>query len=311
MSFAAVFPGQGSQSLGMLGELAAAHPEVQQTFSEASQALGYDLWVLTQQGPEDRLNSTQQTQPALLAAGVGAWRAWKAAGGKDPSAMAGHSLGEYTALVCAGAMDFKAAIKLVEFRGLAMQEAVPAGQGAMAAIIGLDDDAVRAACVEAAEGEVVEAVNFNAPGQVVIAGTTAAVQRAGELCKAKGAKRALPLPVSAPSHCALMKPAAERLAQKLATLEIGAPRIPVLHNVDVSVHAKPDEIRAALKAQLHSPVRWVETVQKFARDGAMRQLEFGPGRVLAGLARRIDKSVEAYPVYDPTTLQAALAAVGA
>ena len=311
MSFAAVFPGQGSQSLGMLGELAAAHPEVQQTFSEASQALGYDLWVLTQQGPEDRLNSTQQTQPALLAAGVGAWRAWKAAGGKDPSAMAGHSLGEYTALVCAGAMDFKAAIKLVEFRGLAMQEAVPAGQGAMAAIIGLDDDAVRAACVEAAEGEVVEAVNFNAPGQVVIAGTTAAVQRAGELCKAKGAKRALPLPVSAPSHCALMKPAAERLAQKLATLEIGAPRIPVLHNVDVSVHAKPDEIRAALKAQLHSPVRWVETVQKLARDGAMRQLEFGPGRVLAGLARRIDKSVEAYPVYDPTTLQAALAAVGA
>jgi [acyl-carrier-protein] S-malonyltransferase len=225
--------------------------------------------------------------------------------------MAGHSLGEYTALVCAGAMDFKAAIKLVEFRGLTMQEAVPAGQGAMAAIIGLDDDSVRAACAEAAQGEVVEAVNFNAPGQVVIAGTKTAVERAGEVCKAKGAKRALPLPVSAPSHCALMKPAAERLAQKLATLDIQPPRIPVLHNVDVSAHAKPDEIRAVLKAQLHSPVRWVETVQKLARDGAVKQIEFGPGRVLAGLARRIDKTVEAYPVYDPTTLQAALAAAGA
>jgi [acyl-carrier-protein] S-malonyltransferase len=311
MSFAAVFPGQGSQAIGMLGELSPAHPEVQQTFAEASVALGYDLWTLCQQGPEERLNSTQQTQPALLAAGVATWRVWKASGGADPSAMAGHSLGEYTALVCAGAMDFKSAIKLVEFRGLAMQEAVPAGQGAMAAIIGLDDDAVRAACAEAAQGEVVEAVNFNAPGQVVIAGQTAAVLRAGELCKAKGAKRALPLPVSAPSHCALMRPAAERLAAKLATMDIQPPRIPVLHNVDVSAHAEPDEIRAALKAQLHSPVRWVETVQKLARDGAVKQIEFGPGRVLAGLARRIDKTVEAYPVYDPTTLQAALAAAGA
>ncbi|HEY3859039.1 MAG TPA: ACP S-malonyltransferase [Gammaproteobacteria bacterium] len=311
MSFAAVFPGQGSQAIGMLGELGSAHPEVQQIFAEASSVLGYDLWTLCQQGPEERLNSTQQTQPALLAAGVATWRVWKAVGGADPSAMAGHSLGEYTALVCAGAMDFKATIKLVEFRGLAMQEAVPAGQGAMAAIIGLDDDSVRAACAEAAQGEVVEAVNFNAPGQVVIAGTKAAVERAGEVCKAKGAKRALPLPVSAPSHCALMKPAAERLAQKLATLDIQPPRIPVLHNVDVSAHAKPDEIRAALKAQLYSPVRWVETVQKLARDGAVKQIEFGPGRVLAGLARRIDKSVEAYSVYDPTTLQAALAAAGA
>lgn len=311
MSFAAVFPGQGSQSIGMLGELAAAHPEVQQTFAEASQALGYDLWALTQQGPEERLNSTQQTQPALLAAGVAAWRVWKAAGGRDPSAMAGHSLGEYTALVCAGAMDFKDTVKLVEFRGLAMQEAVPAGQGAMAAIIGLDDDAVRAACAEAAQGDVVEAVNFNAPGQVVIAGSKAAVERAGEACKARGAKRALPLPVSAPSHCALMLPAAERLAQKLAALDIKAPRIPVIHNVDVSSHSNPDEIRAALKAQLHSPVRWVETVQKLAGDGLMKQVEFGPGKVLVGLAKRIDKSVECLPVYDPSTLQAALAAAGA
>ncbi|MGE5625739.1 MAG: ACP S-malonyltransferase [Bacillota bacterium] len=311
MTFAAVFPGQGSQSVGMLGALAAAHPEVQQTFTEASEALGFDLWALTQQGPEERLNATQQTQPALLAAGVAAWRVWKAAGGVDPSAMAGHSLGEYTALVCAGALDFKPAVKLVEFRGQAMQEAVPAGQGAMAAIIGLDDAAVRDACAEAAQGEVVEAVNFNAPGQVVIAGNAAAVQRAGELCKAKGAKRALPLPVSAPSHCALMKPAAERLAQKLAMLEIHVPRIPVIHNVDVNVHAKPDEIRAVLKAQLHSPVRWVETVQKLARDGAVKQVEFGPGKVLAGLAKRIDKSVETHPVLDPDSLNAALAAVGA
>jgi [acyl-carrier-protein] S-malonyltransferase len=247
----------------------------------------------------------------LLAAGTAVWRAWKAVGGGDPAAMAGHSLGEYTALVCAGALDFKAAIKLVEFRGLAMQEAVPAGQGAMAAIIGLDDDAVRAACAEAAQGEVVEAVNFNAPGQVVIAGSKAAVERAGEACKARGAKRALLLPVSAPSHCALMKPAAERLAQKLAALDVKAPRIPVIHNVDVRAHSNPDEIRAMLKAQLHSPVRWVETVQKLAGDGLMKQLEFGPGKVLVGLAKRIDKSVECLPVYDPTTLQAALAAAGA
>jgi [acyl-carrier-protein] S-malonyltransferase len=310
MSFAAVFPGQGSQSLGMLGTLAAERPEVQQTFAEASAALGYDLWALCQQGPEERLNATQQTQPALLAAGVAAWRTWKAAGGADPSAMAGHSLGEYTALVCAGALDFKDAIKLVEFRGQAMQEAVPAGTGAMFVIIGLDDDAVRAACAEAAQGEVVEAVNFNAPGQVVIAGSKAAVERAGELCKAKGAKRALPLPVSAPSHCALMKPAAERLAQRLAALEIKAPRIPVIHNVDVSRHSNPGEIRAVLEAQLHSPVRWVETVQKLARDGMVKQVEFGPGKVLAGLGKRIDKAVEIYPVYDPSTLQAALAAAG-
>ena len=311
MSFAAVFPGQGSQSLGMLSGLATAHPEVQRTFVEASEALDYDLWALTQEGPEERLNATQQTQPALLAAGVAAWRVWKSAGGHDPAAMAGHSLGEYTALVCAGVMDFRSAVKLVEFRGQAMQEAVPAGQGAMAAIIGLDDDQVRAACAEAAQGEVVEAVNFNAPGQVVIAGNTAAVQRAGEACKARGAKRALPLPVSAPSHCALMRPAAERLAQKLTALELHAPRIPVIHNVDVSTHSKADEIRAALKAQLHSPVRWVETVRMLARGGNVKQVELGPGKVLAGLARRIDKAVETHSVYDPDSLKAALAAVGA
>ncbi|HEV2109857.1 MAG TPA: ACP S-malonyltransferase [Gammaproteobacteria bacterium] len=311
MSFAAVFPGQGSQSLGMLGALAAEHPEVRRTYGEASEALGYDLWALCQEGPEEKLNATERTQPALLAAGVAAWRSWKAAGGRDPVAMAGHSLGEYTALVCAGALDFKAAVKLVEFRGQAMQQAVPAGQGAMAAIIGLDDDAVRAACAEVAQGEVVEAVNFNAPGQVVIAGNTAAVQRAGEACKARGAKRALPLPVSAPSHCALMRPAAEKLAARLAGMQVNTPVIPVIQNVDVMSHSGADAIRAALKAQLHSPVRWVETVQKLAQQGAMKQFELGPGKVLVGLAKRIDKAVEAYPVYDSATLQAALAAAGA
>ncbi len=311
MSFAAVFPGQGSQSVGMLGALAAEHPEVRRTYAEASEALGYDLWALCQEGPDERLNATERTQPALLAAGVAAWRTWKAAGGGDPIAMAGHSLGEYTALVCAGALDFKAAVQLVEFRGQAMQQAVPAGQGAMAAIIGLDDEQVRAACAEAAQGEVVEAVNYNAPGQVVIAGNAAAVLRAGEACKARGAKRALPLPVSAPSHCALMRPAAEKLAQRLATVTVSRPVIPVLQNVDVTSHTDADEIRATLKAQLYSPVRWVETVQKLAGQGALKQIEFGPGRVLIGLAKRIDKTVEAYPVYDPTTLQAALAAAGA
>lgn len=311
MSFAAVFPGQGSQSVGMLGALAAEHPEVCRTYAEASEALGYDLWALCQEGPDERLNATERTQPALLAAGVAAWRTWKAAGGGDPIAMAGHSLGEYTALVCAGALDFKAAVQLVEFRGQAMQQAVPAGQGAMAAIIGLDDEQVRAACAEAAQGEVVEAVNYNAPGQVVIAGNAAAVLRAGEACKARGAKRALPLPVSAPSHCALMRPAAEKLAQRLATVTVSRPVIPVLQNVDVTSHTDADEIRATLKAQLYSPVRWVETAQKLAGQGALKQIEFGPGRVLIGLAKRIDKTVEAYPVYDPTTLQAALAAAGA
>ena len=311
MSFAAVFPGQGSQSVGMLGALAAEHPEVQRTYGEASEALGYDLWALCQEGPDERLNATERTQPALLAAGVATWRTWKAAGGRDPVAMAGHSLGEYTALVCAGVLDFKSAVQLVEFRGQAMQQAVPAGQGAMAAIIGLDDEQVRVACAEAAQGEVVEAVNYNAPGQVVIAGNAAAVQRAGEACKARGAKRALPLPVSAPSHCALMRPAAEKLAQRLAGVNVMRPAIPVLQNVDVTSHTDADEIRATLKAQLYSPVRWVETVQKLAGQGALKQIEFGPGRVLIGLAKRIDKTVEAYPVYDPTTLHAALAAVGA
>jgi len=309
MGFAAVFPGQGSQAVGMLNGLAETHSLVKQTFTEASEILGYDLWEICAQGPKERLDATERTQPALLTAGVAVWRVWQDQGGPQPLAMAGHSLGEYTALVCAGALDFKTAVGLVEFRGQAMQAAVPAGEGAMAAIIGLDDDAVRAACTEAAQGEVVEAVNFNAPGQVVIAGQAAAVQRAGEACKARGAKRALPLPVSAPSHCALMQPAAARLAERLASVALKPPGIPVIHNVDVAAHPEADAIRGALTAQLHSPVRWVETVRKLAADGAAQLVELGPGAVLSGLTRRIDKSLGAYSVNDQSSLEAALGAV--
>lgn len=309
MNFAVVFPGQGSQSIGMLGELSDKYCIIKQIFTEASEILDYDLWNLCQQGPEDRLNATEHTQPALLTAGVAVWRVWQAQGGPIPVAMAGHSLGEYTALVCAGALDFRTAVKLVEFRGQVMQQAVPPGEGAMAAIIGLDDAAVQAACMEAAQGQVVEAVNFNAPGQVVIAGNSAAVERASEACKVRGAKRALPLPVSAPSHCALMRPAAERLAERLSSVAFSAPAIQVIHNVDVLPHPDAGAIRAALTAQLHSPVRWVETVQRLASQGVTRLVELGPGRVLSGLAKRIDKAVEARSVNDPASLEAALAEV--
>ncbi len=306
MSFAFIFPGQGSQSLGMLNVLGETCPEVHATFAEASDALGYDLWALCQTGPETELNRTEKTQPALLAAGVAVWRAWQAAGGPAPALLAGHSLGEYTALVAAGTLDFAAAVKLVEFRGQAMQAAVPDGQGAMAAILGLDDADVAAACAEAAQGEVVSPVNYNSPGQVVIAGAAPAVARAIEACKARGAKRAVPLPVSVPSHCSLMQPAAEQLAERLAGVTVHAPQIPVLHNVDVRQHAEPDAIRAALVAQLHSPVRWVETVQALAAAGVRTLVEGGPGKVLAGLTRRIDKELTALPVFDPETLAAAL-----
>ena len=309
--FALVFPGQGSQSIGMLDALGAAEPVVGRCFAEASDALGYDLWQVVSGGPDERLNATECTQPALLAAGIAAWRAWLAAGGARPALVAGHSLGEYTALVAAGSIGFADALKLVEFRGQAMQAAVPAGTGAMAAILGLDDEAVRAACAEAAQGAVVSAVNFNSPGQVVIAGEKAAVERAIEACKAKGAKRAVPLPVSVPSHCALMRPAAERLAERLAGLAIAAPTIPVVHNVDVASHSDPAAIRGALVAQLHSPVRWVECVQALKARGAMRLVECGPGKVLAGLTKRIDKEVEGLAAFDPATIDAAIAAVRA
>ncbi|TKB48995.1 ACP S-malonyltransferase [Ferrimonas sediminicola] len=304
--FAFVFPGQGSQAVGMLSEIAAENPIIEQTFAEASEVLGYDLWQLVSQGPAEELNQTQRTQPALLTASVALYRAYRTAGGQTPAAMAGHSLGEYSALVCAGVIDFKDAVKLVELRGLAMQEAVPAGTGAMYAIIGLDDDAIAAACEQAAQGQVVSPVNFNSPGQVVIAGEKDAVERAGELCKEAGAKRALPLPVSVPSHCALMKPAAEKLAEALAGLALKAPQVPVINNVDVAAAEEVDAIRDALVRQLHSPVRWTETINAMAEMGIETTFECGPGKVLTGLAKRINKTIAAAALNDSATLAAAL-----
>ena len=306
-TLAIVFPGQGSQSVGMLSELAAAYPVVTETFAEATAVLGEDLGALVSEGPEERLNQTDITQPAMLAAGVAVWRVWQETGGREPAYLAGHSLGEYTALVCAGSLSFEDAVSLVAERGRFMQEAVPAGEGAMAAILGLDDDAVRQVCADAARGEVVEAVNFNAPGQVVIAGARSAVERAVTAAKDAGAKRAMPLPVSVPSHCALMRPASERLARRLETLEVKAPRIPVVHNVDVSLAGDAAGIRERLVAQLHNPVRWVETVQFMAGAGVGTLVECGPGKVLAGLTRRIDRELQGLAVQDPASLEKALA----
>lgn len=304
-TLAFVFPGQGSQSVGMMqgwGE----RTEVRFTFSEASDALGQDLWALVTDGPADLLNQTINTQPAMLAADIAVWRVWRAVGGVQPALLAGHSLGEYAALVAAGALGFSDAIKLVRFRAEAMQAAVPEGVGAMAAILGLDDDMVRAVCAEAAAGEVVEAVNLNSPGQVVIAGNKAAVERAMVLAKEKGAKRALPLPVSVPSHSALMLPAAEKLLVHLQTITFKEPSIPVLHNTDVLSHTEPDAIRAALAKQLHTPVRWVETVQALKAAGMASVIECGPGKVLTGLGKRIDDSLPTLALVDEASLQAAL-----
>jgi len=306
MTFAAIFPGQGSQSVGMLSELAQQYPLVQQTFAEASDALGFDLWDMVQNGPDTDLNSTHNTQPAMLSAGVAVWRIWNESGAPQPAAMAGHSLGEFTALVCSGAMDFSDAVKLVAERGRLMQEAVPEGQGAMAAILGLDDAVVISVCEKAAEGDVVQAVNFNSPGQVVIAGSAAAVDRAIQVATDEGAKKAIKLPVSVPSHCDLMKPAADKLAEKLTQIEIATPSIPVIHNVDVTSHSDADAIRNALSMQLYRPVRWVETVQKLVADGMSDMVEMGPGKVLMGLIRRIDRSVTCTPVQDPAGLDKAL-----
>ncbi|EEQ20481.1 Malonyl CoA-acyl carrier protein transacylase [Yersinia intermedia ATCC 29909] len=301
-----VFPGQGSQSLGMLADLAAQFPIVEATFSEASSVLGYSLWQLVQQGPVEELNKTWQTQPALLAASVAIWRVWQHQGGKLPTMMAGHSLGEYSALVCAGVIDFKQAITLVELRGKLMQEAVPAGTGAMYAIIGLDNESIAKACEESAQGQVVSPVNFNSPGQVVIAGNKEAVERAGVACKAAGAKRALPLPVSVPSHCALMKPAADKLAEALENIEFQAPLFPVVNNVDVKTEVSPDAIRSALVRQLYNPVRWTESVEFMAAEGIELLLEVGPGKVLTGLTKRIVDTLTAAPVNDVATLTSAL-----
>lgn len=304
--FAFVFPGQGSQTVGMLAELAAQFPIVEETFGEASSALGYDLWQLVQQGPAEELNKTWQTQPALLAASVAIFRVWQQQGGKAPALMAGHSLGEYSALVCAGVLDFKAAIRLVELRGKLMQEAVPEGTGAMYAIIGLDNDAIAKACEESAQGQVVSPVNFNSPGQVVIAGNKEAVERAGAACKAAGAKRALPLPVSVPSHCALMKPAADKLAVALQDITFNAPQVPVVNNVDVRTENDPEAIRSALVRQLYSPVRWTESVEFIAAEGVTSLLEVGPGKVLTGLTKRIVDTLTAAAVNDTASLSAAL-----
>ena len=305
--FAMVFPGQGSQTVGMLADLAAQFPIVEQTFAEASDALGYDLWKLVQEGPAEELNKTWQTQPALLAASVAIYRVWQQENAAQPAMMAGHSLGEYSALVCAGVLDFKQAIRLVELRGKLMQEAVPAGTGAMSAIIGLDNDAIAKACEESAQGEVVSPVNFNSPGQVVIAGNKDAVERAGAACKAAGAKRALPLPVSVPSHCALMKPAADKLAIALQGIAFNAPQFPVVNNVDVKAETSPDAIRDALVRQLYSPVRWSESVEFMAGEGIEHLLEVGPGKVLTGLTKRIVDTMTAAAINDAASVSAALA----
>lgn len=305
--FAIAFPGQGSQSVGMLAEMAAEYPVVKATFDEASQVLGYDLFQLVMEGPAEELNKTWRTQPALLTSSVALWRVWQSINAPMPTMMAGHSLGEYSALVCSGALAFADAVKLVELRGLAMQEAVPEGVGAMAAIIGLDNESIAANCEKAAQGQVVSPVNFNSPGQVVIAGHKEAVERANVLMKESGAKRALPLPVSVPSHCALMKPAAEKLAVALQSIEIKAPTIPVINNVDVSPETDAARIKDALVRQLFSPVRWTETIEAVANADVEFEVEMGPGKVLSGLVKRIDKRVDGAAINDPASLQDILA----
>ncbi|NBD01187.1 ACP S-malonyltransferase [Atlantibacter hermannii] len=304
--FAFVFPGQGSQAVGMLADVAAQYPVVEETFAEASAVLGYDLWALVQQGPAEELNKTWQTQPALLTASVALYRVWQQEGGKAPAMMAGHSLGEYSALVCAGVIAFSDAVRLVELRGKLMQDAVPEGTGAMSAIIGLDDESIAKACEESAHGQVVSPVNYNSPGQVVIAGHKEAVERAGAACKAAGAKRALPLPVSVPSHCALMKPAAEKLAVELQNITFNAPAIPVVNNVDVACATDPDEIRNALVRQLYSPVQWTKSVELMASRDITHLYEVGPGKVLTGLTKRIVDSLTASAINEPASLAAAL-----
>jgi [acyl-carrier-protein] S-malonyltransferase len=308
MTLALVFPGQGSQAVGMMqayGNL----PVIRSTFDEASAALGRDLWQLVSEGPAEALSRTVNTQPVMMTAGIAVYRAWLEKGGPKPALVAGHSLGEYTALVAAGVLDFGDAVPLLQFRAQAMQDAVPAGEGAMAAILGLDDELIRAACGEAAQGQVVQAVNFNGPGQTVIAGHAAAVARAAEAAKARGAKRAVILPVSAPFHCSLMKPAGEALRTKLATVALRRPQIPVVNNVDVACYDDPDKIRDALVRQADSPVRWVEIIRYMAAQGVTHVFEAGPGKVLAGLTKRIEGSLQGAALADAASLEQALAGV--
>lgn len=309
MKFAMVFPGQGSQSVGMLAGLAETFPQIKTTYQEASDVLDYDLWSLVKDGPEEQLNKTHITQPAMLAGGVAVWRVWQEEGGPMPVAMAGHSLGEYSALVSAGSMSLSDAALLVADRGRFMQEAVPEGVGAMAAILGLDDEIVIDVCKKSAENEVVTAVNFNSPGQVVIAGNTAAVDRAVGLAKEAGAKRALVLPVSVPSHCSLMNPAAEKLEERLASIDINTPAIPVFNNVDVRAEEEPDSIRDALKRQLFSPVRWVDIINSFVQQDVQRIVECGPGKVLVGLNKRINKQMKGQSTVDVDCFKEAIKSV--
>lgn len=309
MTLALVFPGQGSQSVGMLAELAGEFAQIEQTFSEASAVLGYDLWQLVQNGPESELQLTAVTQPAMLTAGVAVWRAWQAAGGPVPAVMAGHSLGEYSALVCAGALPFAQAVQLVRRRGEFMQQAVPVGNGAMAAVMGLERAAVEAACADAIqEGETVSVANYNAPLQSVIAGHTDAVNRAVAAAQAAGARRVVALPVSAPFHCALMRPAADQLTPSLTDADFSPPRVPVINNVDVASPDNPAAIRDALVRQIYSPVRWVEVIEAMAARGVTRVVECGPGKVLAGLTRRICSDLDSQAVLDPESLRQALSA---
>lgn len=298
-----LFPGQGSQSIGMMASIAADNPVVESTFAEASEALGYDLWDVAQNGPEERLGSTEVTQPALLAAGIASWRAWQSRGGFEPDFMAGHSLGEYTALVAAGSLSFTDAVTLVARRGVLMQEATPAGTGAMAAVLGLADDVLTGVCEQAAQGQVVSCANFNSPGQVVIAGDREAVDRACALATEAGARRAIPLAVSVPSHCALMRPAAAALDKVLAGIELSTPRIPVLHNVSTEPAGDAGSIREALAGQLWRPVRWSDTVLRLVADGVERFAECGPGKVLAGLNRRITRPSETVALVDTDALE--------
>jgi [acyl-carrier-protein] S-malonyltransferase len=313
MSFGFVFPGQGSQSVGMLSQLVSTNvgTVVRATFDEASTVLGYDLWRLVQEGPEDQLNATERQQPAMLTADVATWRLWCGRGGALPSVVSGHSLGEFAALVCAGALEFRTAVDLVRFRGQAMQESVPLGTGAVAAILGLEDASLDEACREAAQGEVVAPANFNAPGQIVIAGHTAAVQRAIEGAKKRGAKRAVLLPVSVPVHTSLMRGAADRLAGKLRTVEMRKPQIPFISAVDAVAHQEPADLHELLVRQLPSPVRWWDTVRALSATGISQLIECGPGKVLTGLNRRIEKraGLEFLALEDPASVEAALTAV--
>ncbi|WP_444957916.1 ACP S-malonyltransferase [Microbulbifer sp. ANSA003] len=307
-ALAFVFPGQGSQKIGMLSEIAQEAPEIQATFAEASNVLGYDLWDLCQNGEQEAINLTQRTQPLLLTSSVALYRMWRSRGGAQPAFMAGHSLGEWSALVCSGVLAFKDAVHLVRERGRLMQEAVPVGEGAMAAIIGLDDAAVEEACAVSAEDEIVAAVNYNSPGQIVIAGSSAAVQRAIEACKAAGAKKAMPLPVSAPFHTELMRPAAEKLTPQIEATEFNAPEIPIVHNVHAELESDPEKIKTLMIEQIYRPVRWTACAQKIIGSGVEQMVECGPGKVLSGLIKRVDRSVSCHAIDSPSNFNEALRA---